>query len=111
MYGLGLVKGMLVTLKNLVLPSRRFTLHQYPDRKVGPLGLAKHKGTNVFSLALRSPVQFAKSVVGLVSVPDRYPAASAVPRRGVHLVRGAVHWMRELRQVLPPGHHRDRHRP
>ena len=38
MYGLGLVKGMIVTLKNLVLPSRRFTLHQYPDRKVGPRG-------------------------------------------------------------------------
>ena len=27
MYGLGLIKGMVVTLKNLVLPSRRFTLH------------------------------------------------------------------------------------
>ena len=73
MYGIGLVKGMLVTLKNLVLPSRRFTLHQYPDRKVGPLGLAKHSGTNVFSLALRSPGQLVKSMLGLVSVPDRYP--------------------------------------
>ncbi len=73
MYGFGLAKGMAVTLKNMVLPSRRFTLHQYPDRKVGPLGLAKHNGTNVFSLAFRSPGQFAKSLVGLVSVSDRYP--------------------------------------
>ena len=73
MYGLGLIKGMVVTLKNLVLPSRRFTLHQYPDRKVGPLGLAKHNGANVVSLALTSPMQFAKSLVGLVSIPDRYP--------------------------------------
>ena len=43
MYGLGMAKGMVVTLKNLVLPSRKFTLHQYPDRKISPLGLAKRE--------------------------------------------------------------------
>ena len=80
-------------------------VHEYPDRKVGPLGLAKHNGTNVVSLALTIPMQFAKSLVGLVSIPDRYPQH---PRfRGEEFV-----WYEErctgcaiLRQVLPPGHH------
>ena len=73
MYGIGMVKGLAVTLKNLVLPSRMFTLHQYPDRKVGPLGLAKRSGTNVLSYALKNPGQVAKSLVGLASVSDSIP--------------------------------------
>jgi len=73
MYGIGMVKGLAVSLKNLVLPSRMFTLHQYPDRKVGPLGLAKRSGTNVLSYALKNPGQVAKSLVGLVSVSDSIP--------------------------------------
>ena len=55
MYGLGMAKGMVVTLKNLVLPSRKFTLHQYPDRKISPLGLAKRNDTTVVKLALKTP--------------------------------------------------------
>ena len=73
MYGLGLAKGMAVTLKNLVLPSRMFTVHQYPDRKIGPFGLAKRSGTNVVSYTLKNPLEAAKALVGLVSVEDRYP--------------------------------------
>ena len=41
MYGFGLIKAFSVTLKNLLIPSRMFTHHQYPDRKLGPLDLAK----------------------------------------------------------------------
>ena len=73
MYGLGVAKGLTVTLKNLVLPSRRFTLHQYPDRKIGPFGLAKRAETNVISYALKNPKEALMSLVGLVSVEDRYP--------------------------------------
>ena len=73
MYGLGMAKGMVVTLKNLVLPSRKFTLHQYPDRKISPLGLAKRNDTTVVKLALKTPLLFAKCLMGLVSVEDRYP--------------------------------------
>ena len=73
MYGLGMVKGLGVTMKNLVLPSRRFTLHQYPDRRIGLLGLAKREGTNVFALVFTNPVRSARALVGLESVPDRLP--------------------------------------
>ena len=76
MYGLGMVKGLGVTLKNLVLPSRRFTLHQYPDRRIGLPGLAKREGTNVFALVFTQPVRAARALVGLESVPDRLPQHS-----------------------------------
>ena len=76
MYGLGMVKGLGVTMKNLVLPSRRFTLHQYPDRRIGLPGLAKREGTNLFALVLTQPVRAARALVGLESVPDRLPQHS-----------------------------------
>ncbi len=76
MYGLGMVKGLGVTMKNLVLPSRRFTLHQYPDRRIGLPGLAKREGTNVLAFALTQPVRAARALVGLESVPDRLPQHS-----------------------------------
>ena len=73
MYGLGIARGLGVTLKNLVLPGRMFTQHQYPDRKIGPIGLARRSGSNVFSFTLKHPGQAAKALVGLVSVRDRLP--------------------------------------
>ena len=73
MYGIGMAKGLAISLKNLVLPSRMFTVHQYPDRRVGPWGLAKRSGSNVFSYMLSNPKQSAKALVGLVSVEDRLP--------------------------------------
>ena len=73
MFGAGLIKGLAVTMKNLVLPSRMFTLHQYPDRKIGLLGLAKEAGTNVFSYVLKEPRMAARALVGLASVEDRLP--------------------------------------
>ena len=73
MYGVGMAKGMAVTLKNLVLPSRKFTHHQYPDRKIGILGLARRSQTNVVSYTLKNPMEAAKAVVGMVSVEDSYP--------------------------------------
>ena len=73
MYGLGMARGLAVTLKNLVLPSRMFTVNQYPDRKIGVFGLAKRADTNVFSYAVKNPGQSVKALVGLVSVQDRMP--------------------------------------
>ena len=73
MYGLGMAKGMAVTLKNLVLPSRLFTVHQYPDRKIGLLGLAKMASTNPVAYALKNPLEAAKSLAGLATVEDRLP--------------------------------------
>ena len=73
MYGTGLAKGLAVTLKNLVLPSRFFTLHQYPDRRIGLLGLAKMSGTNVVSYTFKNPREAVKSLLGLAVVEDREP--------------------------------------
>ena len=73
MYGIGMARGLAITLKNLVLPSRMFTTHQYPDRKIGVLGLAKRSDTNVVRYVLTHPKQAAMAMVGMVSVPDRYP--------------------------------------
>ena len=73
MYGFGLIKSLAVTLKNLILPGRMFTLHQYPNRKVGLLGLAKRSGTNVISFFLKNPIEAAKALIGLVSLEDRLP--------------------------------------
>ena len=76
MYGTGLAKGMMVTMKNMVLPSRMFTSHQYPDRRIGLFGLAKRSGTNVFSYALKEPRTALKALVGLASVEERLPQHS-----------------------------------
>ena len=73
MYGIGIATGLAVTLKNLVLPSRMFTHHQYPDRKIGVFGLAKLSGTNVVSYVVRNPKQAVRAMLSLVSVEDRYP--------------------------------------
>ena len=73
MYGMGMLKGLGVTMKNMVLPSRMFTLHQYPTRKIGLLGLAKKAGTNVFNYASKQPVTAAKALAGLAEVEDRQP--------------------------------------
>jgi NADH-quinone oxidoreductase subunit I len=71
MYGIGLIKGLLVTLKNLLILDRMFTVHQYPDRKIGVLGLAKLSGKNLFSYVLKNPLMVVKAFVGLVTVQDR----------------------------------------
>jgi len=71
LYGIGLAKGLGVTLKNLEWPGRMFTLHQYPDRRIGVFGLAKRSGTNVISYAVKNPRMVAKAIVGLAKVPDR----------------------------------------
>ena len=51
MYGTGLLKGLGITMKNLVMPSRMFTLNQYPDRKVSLIELARLRDTSALSLA------------------------------------------------------------
>ena len=73
MYGLGMVRSLGVTLKNLLLPGRMFTLHQYPDRRISVFGLAKRAGANVFAYSAKNPRQALKALVGLASVEDRMP--------------------------------------
>ena len=73
MYGLGMARGLAITMKNMVLPSRKFMLHQYPDRKIGVLGLAKEAKTNVFSYVMKEPKKSVRALVGLESIEDRNP--------------------------------------
>jgi NADH-quinone oxidoreductase subunit I len=73
MYGLGMAKGLVVTLKNLLLPGRMFTLHQYPDRRISVFGLAKRSGSNVLAFSVKNPGEALKALVGLASVEDRLP--------------------------------------
>ena len=72
MYGLGMLKGMGVTLKNLAAPGRLFSV-QYPDRRVWLLGLAKEHDTNVLRLAVDRPLDAFKALIGLATVPARLP--------------------------------------
>ncbi|MCI0439698.1 MAG: 4Fe-4S binding protein [Chloroflexi bacterium] len=73
MYGLGMAKGLAVTMKNLVMPGRFFTLHQYPDRRIGVIGLARRSNMSVFSYVVKEPRMALKAMIGLASVPDRWP--------------------------------------
>ena len=72
MYGLGLAKGLVVTAKNLVLPSRMMTV-QYPDRKVGLLGLSKATSTPVTDLIRKYPVNVLKALLGMAEVKASLP--------------------------------------
>ena len=70
MYGFGLIKGLTVTMKNMVLPSRMFPVHQFPDRKIGVFRLAqpahRHLLTHPFSaptIALQEIVVMPKRIV------------------------------------------------
>ena len=73
MYGLGMVRSLGVTFKNLLLPGRMFTLHQYPDRRISVFGLAKRAGTNVVAYSAKNPKQALKALAGLASVEDKVP--------------------------------------
>ncbi len=68
-----MLKGLTVTMKNLVIPGRMFTVHQYPSRKIGLLGIAKQAGSNPVSFALKRPGEAAKALMGLATVEDRFP--------------------------------------
>lgn len=75
MYGIGMIKGLMVTMKNMVLPGRLFT-YQYPDRKIGLFGLAKKNETNVITYFLKEPKMAIKSLLGLATIEERVPQHS-----------------------------------
>ena len=65
-----MVRGMGVTFKNLVLPSRQFAV-QYPNRKISLLELARENDTNAISFAVNNPIQAIKALTGFAEVPVR----------------------------------------
>lgn len=76
MYGLGMLKGLGITMKNMVMPGRMFTVHQYPSRKIGILGLSKQAGSNPLSFVLKHPSEAARAFLGLATIVDRLPQHS-----------------------------------
>ena len=73
MYGTGIIKGLGITMKNLVIPSRQFNIHQYPNRKASPADLAKLEEKNTISFVFSNPIKSVKALVGLVTIEERLP--------------------------------------
>jgi NADH-quinone oxidoreductase subunit I len=73
MYGLGIVKGLGVTMKNLVLPSRQFNIYQYPDKKASPIDLAKSANRNPIMFIVSNPIKAIRSLIGLETMKERIP--------------------------------------
>ena len=73
MYGIGLFKGLGITMKNLVSPGRQFNVHQYPNRKASPLDLAKISDSNAFAFIAANPIRSIKSLMGLETIVDTLP--------------------------------------
>jgi len=67
-YGIGLARGMAVTLKTLLSPA--FTV-QYPDRRVGLIGAAKAAGISTPALVFKRPVKALRAVLGLEKIEVR----------------------------------------
>ena len=111
MYGFGLIQGLVVTMKNLVLPGRMFTVHQYPNRKVGLFGLAKASGTSVLSYVLKEPRMAARALAGLATVEDRMPQHPRFRGEEFTFYEGPMHRVRQLRKVLPVGNNPHRYPP
>ena len=76
MYGKGLINGLIVTMQNLIMPSRQFTIHQYPDRRIGLFGLAKRAKMNILVYLIKEPKMAVKSLIGLATVIDKMPQHS-----------------------------------
>ena len=75
MYGLGLFKGLSITLKNMILVKRTNTV-QYPDKKASVFDLAKQSNKNFISYMITNPLNSFKSFMGLISIKqqvDQHP--------------------------------------
>ena len=73
MYGLGLIKGLGITMKNLVIPNRQFNIYQYPNKRATPRDLAKINSSKTLPFIAKNPITTFKSLVGLVNVEERLP--------------------------------------
>ena len=73
MYGTGILKGLGITMKNLVLPTRQFNIHQYPNRKASPADLAKLEEKNTITFLFSNPIRSVRALVGLETIEERLP--------------------------------------
>ena len=70
MYGLGLIKGLGITLKNILF-FQRINTTQYPDRKASIIDLAKLDNKNFISYAFSNPMKTLKSMMGMIVISDK----------------------------------------
>ena len=73
MIGLGLFKGLTVTLKNLFSPV--FTV-QYHDKRAGLFALSRYLKKQISKLITENPKEFLKGIVGMAKIPvknDQFP--------------------------------------
>ena len=73
MIGLGLFKGLTVTLKNLFSPV--FTV-QYPDKRAGLFALSRYLNKPISKLITENPKEFLMGLVGMAKIPvknDQFP--------------------------------------
>ena len=73
MIGLGLFKGLTVTLKNLFSPV--FTV-QYPDKRAGLFALSRYLNKPISKLITENPKEFLMGLVGMAKIPvknDLFP--------------------------------------
>jgi len=73
MYGLGLIKGLGITMKNLVIPNRQFNIYQYPNKRATPWDLAKINSSKTVPFIAKNPITAFKSLLGLVNVEEKLP--------------------------------------
>ena len=70
MYGLGVVKGMAITLRNLMRPTSTV---QYPDRRVNVAELAKKAGVMLPLFLVQQPRKAFASFFGLIKEETKLP--------------------------------------
>jgi len=73
MPGQGLLRGLGVTMKNFVRPVHTV---QYPDKKVGLLGAAKHAGVGPLKFLRSNPREGIKALLYMATVPERVPQSA-----------------------------------
>ena len=68
MIGLGLLNGLIVTMKAAI---RGPVTVQYPDRRVGLLGAARELGMSPFQFLVKRPKDAVKAAAGFATVEDK----------------------------------------
>ncbi len=73
MYGVGIIKGLGITMKNLAMPNRQFNIYQYPDKKASPIDLARLEEKNTLTFIFTRPLKTIRSLIGLETIEERMP--------------------------------------
>ena len=73
MIGLGLLKGLKVTLFNFI---RKPVTIQYPNRRVGLFAISAANSTNPFKFFIKQPKTAIKSLFNMATIPVKIPQSS-----------------------------------